>query len=768
ISSAAGPFVITAPAAGAAWSGQRTVLWNVAGTTGSPINAATVNILLSTDGGNTFPITLASGTPNDGSETVVLPNITTSQARIKVAAAGNIFFDISHGNFSIVPGIPTPLVTLESATIALETCSPTNNAIDPTESVTVNFSLQNTGTANTTNLVATLLATGGVTVPSAAQNYGALVAGGASVSKPFTFTGTGSCGGTITATFQLQDGSSNLGTLTKTFNLGAVTSNTKNFTNTTSLTIPSSGTKGNASPYPSTIAVTGVTGTVNKVTVTLRGLGHTFPSDVEALLVGPAGQTVLLMADVGSGDDISGVNLTFDDAASAPLTAATIVSGTYQPMSGTQSTSFTSPAPASPYGATLAAYNGINANGTWSLYVDDDASTDTGSMAQGWSLSISTLDAVCTSCIPATNNPPIISSISGQSGNEDTSVGPIAFTISDAETPAASLTLSVDSSNTNLVPVSNIVFGGSGTNRIVTITPVAHRFGTSAISLHVSDGTNTANQGFLLTINDVNHAPALAAISNQSINEGSLLTMTNIATDVDIPAQALTFSLDVGAPIGVGINATNGIFTWLPTEAQGPGSYNITVRVTDNGSPNLSDTKTFSITVNEVNIAPVLLAIADRVVHAGSALTITNTATDNDLPANTLTFSLDAGAPSGTSIDATSGTFTWAPGDNQAGSTNSITVRVTDNGLPILSDAKTFSVTVVSRPVIESIAVSGSNVTLTWSAIAGKVYRVQTKSDITASWNDLTGDVTASGSTATKVDSSGLASELFYRVIEIQ
>ena len=68
-----------------------------------------------------------------------------------------------------------------------ESCAP-NNAIDPSETVTVNISLQNTGARNTTNLVATLLAVGGVTNPSAAQNYGAVPVGGASVSRPFTFT----------------------------------------------------------------------------------------------------------------------------------------------------------------------------------------------------------------------------------------------------------------------------------------------------------------------------------------------------------------------------------------------------------------------------------------------------------------------------------------------------------------------------------------------------------------------------------------------------
>ena len=120
----------------------------------------------------------------------------------------------------------------------------------------------------------------------------------------------------------------------------------------------------------------------------------------------------------------------------------------------------------------------------------------------------------------------------------------------------------------------------------------------------------------------------------------------------------------------------------------------MTVRVTDNGSPALSDFETISITVNEVNVAPVLAAIGNKSVNEGSLLTFTATATDADLPANTKTFSLDAGAPAGATINATTGVFTWTPTEAQGGSSYNVTVRVTDNGSPALNDFETISVTV--------------------------------------------------------------------------
>lgn len=98
VTATAGPFAVTVPNTAVSWCpGPQTVTWNV---NGADALAANVNILLSTDGGNTFPITLASNTPNDGSQSVTMPCIRSTTARIKIEAVGNVFFDISNANFS--------------------------------------------------------------------------------------------------------------------------------------------------------------------------------------------------------------------------------------------------------------------------------------------------------------------------------------------------------------------------------------------------------------------------------------------------------------------------------------------------------------------------------------------------------------------------------------------------------------------------------------------------------------------------------------------
>src|SRR5258705_8087904 len=107
------------------------------------------------------------------------------------------------------------------------------------------------------------------------------------------------------------------------------------------------------------------------------------------------------------------------------------------------------------------------------------------------------------------NTAPTISSIAAQVTNEDTPSSTIGFTVGDAETPAANLTVSGGSSIQTLVPNGNIVFGGTGANRTVTLTPAANQFGTATITLTVSDGQLSTSASFQLTGNSVNDAPTI-------------------------------------------------------------------------------------------------------------------------------------------------------------------------------------------------------------------------------------------------------------------
>src|SRR5262245_28818046 len=155
---------------------------------------------------------------------------------------------------------------------------------------------------------------------------------------------------------------------------------TATFSNTTAITIPASApaNPGAASPYPSGIAVSGMTGNVIDVNITLTNLVHAITSDVDILLVGPAGQNLVVMSDAkgDTGFSINGT-ITYDDAAAGQMPATGVQgSGTFQPTNRTDSNgpdTFPAPAPAPSSAAALNVFNGTNPNGQWQLFVFDDA-----------------------------------------------------------------------------------------------------------------------------------------------------------------------------------------------------------------------------------------------------------------------------------------------------------------------------------------------------------------------------------------------------------
>ena len=212
--------------------------------------------------------------------------------------------------------------------------------------------------------------------------------------------------------------------------------------------------------------------------------------------------------------------------------------------------------------------------------------------------------------------------------------------------------------------------------------------------------------------------PVIDPIGDKTVEELAENTFTVSATDADLPADTLTYSLDASAPAGAAIDPATGVFSWTPTEAQGPDSYDITITVSD-GKGGV-DSETITVTVAEVNADPVLDAIGDKTIDELSELTFTASATDTDIPAQTLTYSIFIGAPEGASIDSTTGAFSWTPTEADGPGSYPVTVIVTDG---VSSDSETITITVNEvnlAPVlaaIESQAVTlGESVAFTATA----------------------------------------------------
>ncbi|MBN2476763.1 MAG: peptidylprolyl isomerase [Pirellulales bacterium] len=240
----------------------------------------------------------------------------------------------------------------------------------------------------------------------------------------------------------------------------------------------------------------------------------------------------------------------------------------------------------------------------------------------------------------------------------------------------------------------------------ITWTPQSGQGPSQTITVLAVDAAgNEARQE--LTI-QVKSAPIFDPIGNQTVQEGSWLAFTVSATDPADPTAVLQYGVAPPAPEGSWIDPATGVFQWKPAEAQGPGTYPVTLQVT-NPDTDTQTTKTIQITVEEVNTAPVLDPIADREVSEGELLQFTVGVTDPDVPENQLTFSLHGNVPAGAVIDPATGRFTFTPSELQGGESYSLMVRVTDaadSGDPNSFDEQTFAITVKEvdhPPVFDAI-----------------------------------------------------------------
>lgn len=363
-------------------------------------------------------------------------------------------------------------------------------------------------------------------------------------------------------------------------------------------------------------------------------------------------------------------------------------------------------------------------------------------------------------CINEPNWPPVLDPIPDQEAN---ATALLTFTViaRDSNQPPQRLTFSLDPGapeGASIDPVSGV---------FAWIPSRAQASSTYVLTVRVTDDGQpplSATATFTVRVNPTNYPPVLEPIGSQVASENFLFTLTCRATDPDNPSQTLTFSLEPGAPPGMTIDPGTGVLTWTPAEADGPGLYFITVRVTDDGQPPLSDLKGFSLIVNELNSAPRLDPIPDQTIPLGATVRFSLSASDPDLPPNTLTFSLGPDAPVGATVDARTGVFSWTP---TSPGTNQFTVQVTDDGVPALTDSRLVTILVLPALRISHIArTEPERLTLAWPSLAGRRYQLQAKDSLEASaWTDLGAPIQADGPSLSVTISLDSRPQRFYRVV---
>ena len=226
---------------------------------------------------------------------------------------------------------------------------------------------------------------------------------------------------------------------------------------------------------------------------------------------------------------------------------------------------------------------------------------------------------------------------------------------------------------------------------------------------------------------NTNSPPVLATnLPSLTTNELTLITVTNTATLANtnlIVSYTVSLTIDTNAMLTNGwpltyattlpapVIDTNGVITWTPSEAQGPGVYIITTVASDNSIPPLRTSNSFTVTVNEVNLAPFwppgVPSQTNYTVAATTTLTVVNTASDLDIPPNPLTYVLTVSPAVTNAVISTNGIITWTPAAAQPPGVYTFTTIVTDTNIYALfnrslsaTNVFTVTVTTVAAPFV--------------------------------------------------------------------
>ena len=290
----------------------------------------------------------------------------------------------------------------------------TNQVIESGERVRVSLALKNIGDQSASNLLATIRAESGISAPvPSAQSYGFIASWAPSQAHEFEFTANAPDNSLLLVNLDLTDSGQPLGTVVFRFRVGPQTALVQNSAPVIINDLQP------AAPYPSIISVSNVPGPLIDVSVTLSKLSHTFPDDLDILLVSPNGNSVLLMSDACGTSDLDYMTLTFTHQSANVLPNQGLpIWSVVRPTNYVAGDPFPAPADGGSYTTDMLDFNGGTANGDWKLFILDDSPGDIGLLENGWSLNLTTLQQMNTiptvSILGPTPNDTIKLSVTGR------------------------------------------------------------------------------------------------------------------------------------------------------------------------------------------------------------------------------------------------------------------------------------------------------------------------------------------------------------------
>lgn len=671
-------------------------------------------------------------------------------------------------------GPPAPLIISNSLVITVESCP--SGTLDPGETVTLNFGLKNNGSANTTNLVATLLATGGVTSPSSPQAYG-VVAAGTAATRPFTFTASGVCGGTINATLQLQDGAANLGNLTFSLPLGLLVMTTnflQNFDSVSAPALPAGWTttaSGAESPWTTStsasdstpnsayvpdVASIGLSELVSPafaITATAAQLRFRNNYNLEAPATGTNGYDGgVLEIKIGAG--------AFTDIVTA---GGSFVSGGYtrtinnqysNPLGGRQGWSGNSHGFITTLVNLPATALGQTVQFKWRCGTDD------GVTVTGWYIdSISVSGGTYSCCTPATDlavtqsatpNP----AVDGQNliyTLTVTNVGPLpasGITLTDA-LPAGVTFVSASAGGTNasgsIIWSLGTLPNGAATNLTLTVTPTVSGAITNRATVASATSELLLANNSTTNILTANSPPAIAGQpTNQTVIAGNTTAFAVTAGGTAPLHYQWRFG---GAPLA---NATAASLTISNVAGTQAGSYTVVIT-------NVAGTVT-SAPASLIVLMPSSITAQpfDRIVVAGSDASFQTTASGTGPLSYQWLFNGGAIANATASLLSLSNVQ-----PAQAGSYSVVVTNVAGSATSAVAKLR-----VLVPPGVLGLNLTGTNIGLSFMSVSGLTYTLEYKASLTdTDWTLLPPPVTGDGNLLELHDAAPPAVSRFYRVL---
>ncbi|MDB5391734.1 MAG: hypothetical protein JWM11_7380, partial [Planctomycetaceae bacterium] len=312
------------------------------------------------------------------------------------------------------------------------------------------------------------------------------------------------------------------------------------------------------------------------------------------------------------------------------------------------------------------------------------------------------------------NTPPAITSAATASVPENSNEV-IQVTASDSDVPTQSITFAIaggDDADKFTIDVTTgaLSFITAPNFEVPTDADGSNVYNVTVKATDSGTPSLLATQAIAVTVTDLNEAPTIVSSSSTSVAENSTAVLTVLASDEDQPAQSITFAIAGGDDADkFTIDATTGALSFItapnfevPADADGNNVYNVTVKAIDSGTPSLFTTQAIAVTVTDLNEAPTIVSSSSTSVAENSTAVLTVLASDEDLPAQSITFAIAGGDDADKfTIDATTGALSFitapnfeVPTDSDGNNVYNVTVKAADSGTPSLFATQAIAVTV--------------------------------------------------------------------------